>query len=348
MLFLSHEKRIGIHFREVHPDAYLAIDLQRTLRVPDDGRDYPLPPGLGSFPLEHVDDHAERVPADWLGRGGLLMPMHQSEAVWLKFKCTDIKNQGQYPFAIKIGTGKINALTGRQWDAWLNRSPQDYVVAPEQPWLDGYSVGTGAVRQFVAMPMGKGYSVEEQITGQDKFGGIQIQAYPMKRAVFEKRFLVQEPSRGGSMFSLYNPLIHGDRPQAGAKPDLGVAPGGRITQQIFKDEFDPDDWDLTHSSRCFIHLCNSLQWRALTGKKPPTKPNSPREYRKAGLPWFNYYKEKARVLDGSAKLAGLDTVADHARTHGDLSVSDSESIAIEKVIELRRSRRDGQVRESDW
>jgi hypothetical protein len=29
----------------------LGISFHRTLRVPDDGRTYPLPPGLGRFPV---------------------------------------------------------------------------------------------------------------------------------------------------------------------------------------------------------------------------------------------------------------------------------------------------------
>ena len=53
-------------FPDVHPDARLTIDFQRTLRIPDDDRTYPLPPGLGSFPLRHVDDFAERLPGTWL------------------------------------------------------------------------------------------------------------------------------------------------------------------------------------------------------------------------------------------------------------------------------------------
>lgn len=34
------------------------------------------------------------------------------------------------------------------------------MVSPEQPWLDGIADGDGTVRQFVAMPLGSGYSVE--------------------------------------------------------------------------------------------------------------------------------------------------------------------------------------------
>ena len=37
-------------FPEVHPDAALTMQFQRTLRIPDDEEVYPLPPGLGTFP----------------------------------------------------------------------------------------------------------------------------------------------------------------------------------------------------------------------------------------------------------------------------------------------------------
>jgi hypothetical protein len=35
------------------------MHFQRTLRIPDDGKLYPLPPGLGSFPLRHLQDYEE-------------------------------------------------------------------------------------------------------------------------------------------------------------------------------------------------------------------------------------------------------------------------------------------------
>lgn len=66
-------------FREVHEDAGCSIQFQRTLRIPDDGTDYPLPPGLGEFPLRHLDDYVRRLPSEWLRRGGVIMPMHQRQ-----------------------------------------------------------------------------------------------------------------------------------------------------------------------------------------------------------------------------------------------------------------------------
>ena len=81
---------------------------------------------------------------------------------------------------MKIATGKICALTGDQWVNYLNSDPQDYAVLPEQPWLDGYCVERGVIRQLVAMPLGDGYTAEEQMTGVGQHGGVQIVVYPMK------------------------------------------------------------------------------------------------------------------------------------------------------------------------
>ena len=53
------------------------------------------------------------------------------------------------------------------------RSP-GYLVAPRQPWLDGFAIEKGVIRQFVAMPFGDGYTVEEQMTGEAEWGGLQM------------------------------------------------------------------------------------------------------------------------------------------------------------------------------
>jgi len=64
---------LHVSFPEVHEKAECAIAFQRTLRVPDDNQDYPLPAGLGRFPLHAVDDH--RVPDHWREDGGVFLPM---------------------------------------------------------------------------------------------------------------------------------------------------------------------------------------------------------------------------------------------------------------------------------
>ncbi len=158
MLALRHN-RLEFRFPQVHAEATCAISFQRTLRLPDCHRAYPLPPGLGDFPVHHVDDYGAKIPPAWLQHGGVFLPMYQSEALWLRFS-------GSYPIALKVAAGKICALTGEPWSHQLVAEPQNYLVVPDQPWLDGFCVGPGLIRQFVARPLGDGYTAEEQLTGR--------------------------------------------------------------------------------------------------------------------------------------------------------------------------------------
>ena len=49
---------------------HLRISFMRTLRIPDDGKDYPLPPGMGRFPIRRVSDYLNTVPKKWLENAG--------------------------------------------------------------------------------------------------------------------------------------------------------------------------------------------------------------------------------------------------------------------------------------
>jgi hypothetical protein len=283
MIELRHDN-LQFSFPDIHPDAKLQIQFQRTFRIPDDGKDYPLPPGFGDFPLEHVDDFAEKVPGSWLRHGGVMLPMYQSEALWIAF-------HGSYPFAVKIAAGKINAVTGNQWKNKLHREPQDYVVIPEQPWLDGFCFEEGFIRQVVAMPLGSGYSVEEQMTGSAEFGGLQLIACPMTRRAYEE--YKDRHTRHQDVFP-EDVLMS----CCASALEMGLAPGGRMRQQIYDDPHSFDVWDKKTSGRCFVHIANSLIWRQITGNQPPTAPPTARMYNDAGLPWFEYYNESLRSLKG--------------------------------------------------
>jgi hypothetical protein len=189
MAALEHN-RLVFRFPQIEKEASFSIDFQRTLRIPDTEETYPLPPGLGSFPLRHVEDHADKLSAQTTSRGGVILPMWQAEAMWLNFSNEwpdwdlDFPDL-DFPVAIKVAAGKINAVTGEAWRTGLHRDPQDYVVSPEQPWLDGFAIEKGVIRQFVAMPLGDGYSVEEQITGEAEWGGLQISVAPLKADVWK-------------------------------------------------------------------------------------------------------------------------------------------------------------------
>lgn len=325
-------------FPEVHPRASLTVAFERTLRIPDDERTYDLPPGLGCFPLRHVDDAGARVPATWREHGGVMLPMYQAEAMWLCFQGGEIsERQTEYPFAIRVAAGKIDAVTGKSWEPGLTRRPQNYMVYPGQPWLDGYVVAKGLIRQFVAMPLGAGYTAEEQLSGRPEHGGLQLQVYPMKREVFERRF-PEGPMETGPIHRVVLSK-EGPRAHVASGMVLGLAPGGRMRQQIFADTFDLADWDLSHSSRCFVHLANSLVWRAITGEAPPTVPPTAAEYTRAGLPWFDYYDDSRTPVPGSEELARLLSVMEMGARKGEVPLPENEAVAPERVVVYRAGNR---------
>ncbi|KAK6194028.1 pyridoxine biosynthesis protein [Pestalotiopsis sp. IQ-011] len=193
-----------IRVNQGEAEGALTLTLNRTIRVPDNRDVSGLPPSLGQFPLFRVQDHAARLPPEMAAKGGLFFPMYQREAMWINFSATR-------PFAVKVHVGGVNAVSGLPRDdgkdtektrekrarmAREGRSVQDYVVVPGQPWLDGIASEDGRIRQFVAKPQGGGFSVEAQVTGQEKTGGIQIEVIPARSGVPREIDVRYEDKRG--------------------------------------------------------------------------------------------------------------------------------------------------------
>jgi hypothetical protein len=135
--------------------------------------------------------------------------------MWISFKCSP-KRQ----FILRPFVGGVNGISGEamvgDMTSLIRRmnslSPkQDYLVLPEQKWLDGIATSPGRVKQFVATPMlptelesrdasdddhkfpiskhgsssgGRhamfpaGTSIERQMTGRDAVGGFQLEVIP--------------------------------------------------------------------------------------------------------------------------------------------------------------------------
>ena len=320
-MIILDDNRLEVHVPEVHPDARRTIEFQRTLRIPDDGRDYPLPPGPGRFPLRHLDDFALRLPEPLRERGGVVTPVHQAGALWISFSAG-------YPFAARVATGRICAITGDPWTDGLNRDPQDYAVLPEQPWLDGCCVEEGVFRQFVTMPLGSGYTVEEQLSGAAMHGGIQFLVCPMKAGHYGK--LGRPPA-------LRDGLVQ--QSMSCTEPSMGLAPGGRMHQDIYDDPHGLDAWDQRHASRCFVPLVNASQWLAVTGERPPTEPPGAQDYAAAGLPRFAYDAPDAKAVAGSERLRGAASVAAVAARDGHGPRPGNGTVTVGHVREIGERRR---------
>eukprot|EP01028_Stygiella_incarcerata_P010995 TRINITY_DN59_c1_g1_i1.p1 TRINITY_DN59_c1_g1~~TRINITY_DN59_c1_g1_i1.p1 ORF type:complete len:595 (+),score=143.95 TRINITY_DN59_c1_g1_i1:129-1913(+) len=387
------------------------IKFSRTLRIPDNGKEYPLPAGLGCFPLFSVNSLSGKLPPAVRRVGGVVLPMYQKEAMFMYFTTS-----GSSPCALKVSVGNVNAITGSTLNSGLDAEKQDYCVIPKQPWLDGVCTRKGVVRQFVAIPLGEGKTVEEQVTGRSDHGGIQLEVFPLLNRDVKVRHgeksisIITTPSendlRAGDVIELIfkEPLdmstltlgdcglcdtrreyefflerkcalhirlitgksfvLHmddtesisavmtkiGDREgippdqqrliyagkqleddrmicdygiQSGAtlhlvlrlrggardEPErMGIALGGKIKQNIYKDDFGPQYYDQRHSVKLFVHILNTTVFSALTDLPLPSTPITAETYKSNGYPWFELYNESAPGVKGSSILRKLKSL----------------------------------------
>ncbi|MET9256242.1 hypothetical protein [Streptomyces sp. NPDC003717] len=313
----------------------------RTLRLPETGT-HPLPPGLGEFPVRRVAEFGDRVPEEWRARGGVMLPVYLREAMWLSFAGT------AEPAALQVGVGKVCAVSGRPWSDRLSRDPQNYLVLPRQPWLDGINSGTGTVRQFVAVPLGLGATVEGQVTGEEVFGGVQLQDFPLNAAALdrwreEERRMAALPAPAppgaapggaygaptatgapGGAFGAAMPMgapppapgaqfgapAAAGAPRRRSAPAMGLGVGGTMRQEVYGDERPLSDWAEHPAGRVFVHLVTPPEWRRITGEEPPPSPVDRDAYTRAGLPWYDYFDQDAEDLAPTAPLQDVKPVGD--------------------------------------
>ncbi|MGW1610660.1 hypothetical protein ACWCQZ_14840 [Streptomyces sp. NPDC002285] len=303
----------------------VAVRFIRTLRLPESGT-HALPPGLGEFPVRRVADYADTVPEGWRARGGVMLPVYLREAMWLSFGGT------AEPAALQVGVGKVCAVSGKPWSDRLRRKPQNYVVLPRQPWLDGINSGKGTVRQFVAVPLGLGATVEGQVTGEEVWGGVQLQSFPLKepqlarwrqeekvRAERARAFMPMPSGAYGGAMPMAMAPAQGAVPAPASAPAggtrraaaaMGLGVGGSMRQEVYEDDRPLSDWAETPAGRVFVHLVTPPEWRRITGEAPPPSPVDRAAYTRAGLPWFDYYDQDAEDLAPTDTLGAVKPVGD--------------------------------------
>jgi hypothetical protein len=281
-----------------------AVALHRTLRIPDDGRHHPLPPSLGHLPVYRT------------GTDEYVVPMRRAEAMWLGFRAPHFR-----PHALKVGIGGVDAVSGLPFTAGrLTRRPQDYVVVPDQPWLDGINAGAGVIRQFVAVPLGEGLTVEAQLTGTESDGGLTL-------SLFEPR-----PGRFPDAPPPVD-VLRAAAPACAAAGAMGLGAGGRMRQEIYEDEYGVATWRLDPARTVRVELVDALAFEALTGIAVPGPPVDARTYTQHGLPWFDLLEPGRRDLAAAERLAAVRSIADlERRTEDPLPIPEGQ---VRRLLRLR-------------
>lgn len=289
-------------------DDCCSVTLHRTLRIPDDGGAYPLPPSLGAMSVFPSQDD-----------GRYIVPMHRSEAVWLDFSAPYWR-----PYALKVGIGGIDAISGERFEAaTLTAVPQDYVVIPDQPWLDGINAGDGFIRQFVAVPLGEALTVEAQLTGAEEDGGLTLTLFAPRPG----RFPDEPPAA--------NVEFEGDAVMACESP-MGLGAGGRMRQEVYADEYGLEAWEATPAATARIDLVDALAFEKLTGIVSPP-PADAATYTAYGMPWFDLLAPTRRDIAAAERLAEVRSIADlEGRREEPLPIPEDQVVRLLRLRALAR------------
>ncbi len=307
-----------------------SLTFQRTLRIPDDGKAYPLPPGLGAFPIRRVADYAERVPQSWREHGGVFIPMYQREALWINFHARHWK-----PNAVKVAVGKVNAVSGEVWHQELRADEKDYLVCTPQLWLDGINAGEDTIRQFIAMPLGMGYTVEAQVTGKEEFGGIQIIVYEPKAGKFPDTpppMMMRTERSAPSPAALPMAAMSFDALEGG---EMGLAAGGTMKQKIYPDPHGIETWDAENFGRVYVHIVNSMMYREITGEEPPPTPVTAKTYAQHGFPWFDLYDDHLNDIEAPDRLKNVKSVKEMDNEKGFAAQQDDSPVEVGYVVRYK-------------
>lgn len=288
----------------------LTIKFQRTMRLPDDGKAYSLPTGLGQFPLRSVDDFPTTTPAEWMRQGGVVMPLARSEALWIWFSTS-------YRFAVKIGAGKLDALSGKARTSGLRRTPQNYLVVPGTHDRENDEV----LQHYIFPPLNEGAC------------GIELEIVPMSAAAHfreEGEFFIRDDI--GEFFRkvifsrmISQELVSIDRRYEESEfEELGSAAiespqDTRLRSRIPTDTYEFADWDQQQTKRCIIHSCRVSGWRQITGTYPPNAPLTEKDYEEDGIPWFDDYQDDGEPLAENSAITPKPIVRhDNTRRRGEI------------------------------
>jgi hypothetical protein len=255
----------------------LTVKFQHPPRPPGDAKIYVFSTGLEELPLRPATDFPDAPPAPWLKQTDFLMPMDASDPFLIRFT-------SNYPFAVKLAAGNLDAVTGESSLSGLQKEPRNYLV------VSGESTTRGVKERSFVLPLDVGCAVHEQFFADQKIGRIDLQICPLHvESYFREEVAHSIPPTLREYFAwfVYAPSV---RARLGKMQLLDEQQGNEcltdesgaiLLGRKFEDEFDPQyieelvdlrevaDWDQTETKSCSVHVCNPSVWRKITGMNPP-------------------------------------------------------------------------------
>lgn len=138
-LEVSVRRRREIRIEEPVYGTVTRVSLNRTLRVPDDEREYELPEWISPLPMIPVDYFQGKLPQP-MTKFGAVVPVYPREAVSIGFESGQSYSLGTsgQTLGIRVLCGGISAVTRGEKTGPRRGRRQDYLIIPNQNRLDGF------------------------------------------------------------------------------------------------------------------------------------------------------------------------------------------------------------------
>ena len=254
---------------EIHFGASVTLRFMRTLRIPGSRPDNTRQPHLGAFPLFQFEDYLEQLPDTWRASRGIFIPLREFEAMWIS-----LSGRWWKPNAVKVRSGRIDAITGTPWTDDLRLNPRNYIVCPDQTSCDGVNLGGGAIGQFAAPSLADESAVNPRHPRNNVFDSIELVVFEPRAGCFPDR-----PPRG---------RVRGNdacgRPRQSEAAEANTVTSEQTARVPPATRDSIETWNPLHTTRVCVRLVNSAQFREITSQDPPPAPVSARDYADAALP----------------------------------------------------------------
>jgi hypothetical protein len=260
-----------------------------------------------------VSDYRKNCPTGWAD-DQYFVALHDTEAMWILFSPFAAS-----PQAVLVGSGGINALTGKKLGTVLEKD--NYLVCPPQPWLDGWKDKDGTVFQFVATPhkKGKRITVAEQLIGEEsQTGAIGLSIFDPKEP--GKLTHVDRPQEGWTEgattqdwgYSMNSaPVLFAGLPltksMRSARPvdEMGLGKGGKIIQKIYPDPYGLEVWKEKPTAVFVMYLVDAKTAEEITGETV----QDPVTHDKYKGKWYGLKDQTYQDVPGTDQFTGLQSVA---------------------------------------
>ena len=328
---------VTIHADRVQIGRHFSVSFERTLRIPDDGRDYPLPPSLGQFPVRRVADYADRVPGG-VARARRRVPAHvpaRGDVAELPRRALAAergqgrRRQGQRALGRARTTsgssGDARGLRGRarRSRGWTASTPATASSASSWRCRSAWATPSRARSPARSATAGCRSSASTRSPA----------ASPTSRRRAPARAARASPSAARSRRRPWRPRRRA--PRWASRRAAGCASTSIPTRTAST----PGTRPTTAASSCTSSTAScGARSRASRSRRRPV---DARAYTNAGLPWFELYDDQLGDIPASDVLANVKSVAQKDAQHGFTGQQDDTPLQTPNVKPLGNSVPDG-------